>query len=274
MVTRCCWLLAGLLVAFAVSPAISDQCKPAPVAPTETIRLFNGVDLAGFSPWLKKTGHADPLKVFGVTDGTIHVSGEDNGYIATDKEYRDYRLTVEYKWGKRTDGGKYVRNSGILLHATGPDGNANGVWMACFECQLAQGCAGDIIVIPGKDQNGAAIPVTHTAETVLGPDKRPRWKKGGTPRVFTKGQLWWTLHDADFEELLDTRGKNDIENPVGEWNRVECTCAGNRITIAVNGQTINSCYDVFPAAGKILLQSEGFEIYFRTCELKPLQASK
>jgi hypothetical protein len=250
---------------------VSEQCKPAPIAPTGTIRLFNGVDLAGFTPWLKKTGHADPRKVFSVTDGTIHVSGEDNGYLATDKEYRDYRLTVEYKWGKRTDGGKYVRNSGILLHATGPDGNAKGVWMACFECQLAQGCAGDIIVIPGTDQNGAAIPVSHTADTVLGPDKRPRWKSGGTPLTFTQKQLWWSQHDPEFEELLDTRGKYDVEKPTGEWNRVDITCAGSRITIAVNGQTVNECYNVRPAAGKILLQSEGFEIYFRKCELRPLK---
>ena len=52
----------------------------------------------------------------------IHVSGKDAGYLATDKAYRDYRVAVEYKWGKETFGSKYVRNSGILLHAVGPDG--------------------------------------------------------------------------------------------------------------------------------------------------------
>ena len=66
----------------------------------------------------------DPKKVFSVKDGAIHVSGEGFGYIATKDEFRDYHLIVEYRWGKRTDGGKFVRNSGILLHATGPDGNA------------------------------------------------------------------------------------------------------------------------------------------------------
>ncbi len=168
MLSRYGWLLAGLIAALGVGAMASDKRKPPPTAPVKPIQLFNGRDLTGFTSWLKKTGHDDPRKVFSVADGMIHVTGEDNGYLATDKEYRDYRLTVEYKWGKRTDGGKFVRNSGILLHATGPDGNSsNGTWMACFECQLAQGCAGDIIVIPGKDQNGAAIPVTHTAETVL-----------------------------------------------------------------------------------------------------------
>jgi hypothetical protein len=265
---------ALLAVSLPVSPP-DGLCNQPPIAPTELIHLFNGKNLQGFTSWLKKTGHADPRKVFSFEDGMIHGSGEDNGYLATEKAYRDYRLTVEYKWGKRTDGGKFVRNSGILLHATGPDGNsANGAWMACFECQLAQGCAGDIIVIPGKDEQGAAIAVKHTADTVLGPDNRPRWKHGGTPRVFTNKQLWWSLHDPDFEELLDTRGKNDVEKPTGEWNRVDITCAANRITIAINGQVVNECYDVVPAAGKILLQSEGFEIYFRNVELRPLQSSK
>ena len=87
-----------------------------------------------------------------------------------------------------------------------------------------------------------------TSDVVLGPDKRPRWKEGGKPRVFTGGQLWWSQHDPDFKELLDTRGKDDVESPLGEWTRVECLCDGDRITVRVNGTTVNECYDVFPAA--------------------------
>ena len=41
--------------------------------------------------------------------------------------------------------------------------------------------------------------------------------------------------------------------------------------LEVNGQTVNECYDVFPAAGRILLQTEGFEIFFRKFELHPLK---
>jgi hypothetical protein len=52
---------------------------------------------------------------------------------------------------------------------------------------------------------------------------------------------------------------------------VECLCAGKRITVVVNGTTVNECYDVFPAAGKVLLQCEGFEIFFRKFELRPLK---
>jgi hypothetical protein len=265
-------LWACLVLGLGLALVWGEEKRPEPISPKEgPIKLFNGKDLTGLSTWLKKTKHEDPNKVFTVHDGLIHVSGEDNGYVATEKEYQDYHLTVEYKWGKRTDGRKYVRNSGILLNAVGPDGGAGGVWMSCIECQLAQGCVGDLIVIRGKDKDDAVIPVTLKAETVLGPDKRPRWKKGGEERTFTNRQLWWSLHDPDFKELLDTRGKDDVESPLGEWTRVECVCEGKRIKVFVNGTQVNECYDVFPAAGKILLQSEGFEIFFRKFELQPLK---
>ena len=41
--------------------------------------------------------------------------------------------------------------------------------------------------------------------------------------------------------------------------------------VIVNGTTVNHAYDVFPAAGKILLQCEGFELFIRKCELHPLK---
>jgi hypothetical protein len=262
-------LYLGSVLLLALAPLVL------PAGPKgEVVRLFNGKDLSGLYTWLKDGKRADPRKVFRVTGGLLHISGDGYGYLATKKEYRDYHLVVEYKWGKRTDGGKYVRNSGILLHAVGPDGGAGGAWMSSIECQLAQGCVGDLIPIRGKDARKATVAVRLTSEVILGPDKRPRWHKGGKPRVFTGGQLWWSRHDPDFKELLDTRGKDDVESPLGKWTKVECTCAGQRITVRVNGTTVNEAFDVFPAAGKVLLQSEGFELFVRTFELRPLKKEK
>jgi Domain of Unknown Function (DUF1080) len=264
--------LFGVGLFLSAAPAASRADEPAgpPVRPEQVIRLFNGRDLTGLSTWLKDTKHDDPRKVFSVADGLLRISGDGFGYVATDRAYRDYHLLVEYTWGKRTDGGKSVRNSGILLHATGPDGGAGRSWMSSIECQLAQGCVGDLIVIRGQDQKGQPIPVQLTSQTVLGPDKHPRWSRGGEPLVFTNRQLWWSNHDPDFKEMIDTRGKNDVESPLGEWTRVECICEGNRITVSVNGSTVNECYDAFPRSGKILLQSEGFELFVRKFELQPL----
>jgi hypothetical protein len=261
-----------LVVLFSLAAGIhADEKKAEPITPKDVTPLFNGKNLDGLYTWLKDTKRDDPRKVFRAEEGVIHISGDGYGYLATEKEYRDYRLVVEYRWGKKTDGKKYVRNSGILLHGIGPDGNAGGTWMSCIECQLAQGCVGDLIVIRGKDDQGKQIPVQLTADVVFGPDKRPRWKKGGEAQIFTNKQLWWSLHDPDFKELLDTRGKNDVESQLGDWTRVECVCDGKRIRVSVNGTVVNECYDAFPAAGKILLQSEGFELFVRKFELHPLQ---
>jgi hypothetical protein len=142
--------------------------------------------------------------------------------------------------------------------------------MSSIECQLAQGCVGDLIPIRGKDARGETIPVRFTSEIVIGPDNRPRWKPGGTSQVFTNRQLWWSRHDPDYKELLDTRGKDDVESPLGKWTRVECLCEGDRISVRVNGTLVNACRKSFPSAGKILLQSEGFELFVRKFELHPL----
>jgi hypothetical protein len=237
---------------------------------TGVIPLFNGKDLSGLYPWLKNTLYEDPRGVFAVRDGLLVISGEVPGYLGTKQVYRDYHLVMEYKWGTRTYGAKTVRNSGILLHAVGTDGNPS-PWMSSIECQVAQGCVGDFIVIRGKDPSGQTVPVTITSETVLGPDGRTRWKKGGTPRVYSGKQFWWSEHDPDFEEKIDTHGRHDVESPLADWTRVECVCRGKRIRVLVNATVVNECFDVFPSAGKILLESEGFEILIRKFELHPLE---
>jgi hypothetical protein len=263
--------LIAAVTAGVPASAVADE----PIAPQDKpIALFNGNDLSGLTTWLKASGREDPGKAFSVVDGVIRVSGEGAGYIATEKEYKDYHLVVEYKWGTRTDGSKYVRNSGVLLNAVGPDGSAGGVWMTSIECQLAQGCEGDLIVIRGKDADGKPVPATITSDTVLGPDKRTRWKAGGEKTVYSGRQFWWSNHDPEFKELLDTRGRFDVASPLGEWTRVECICRGDTIAIKINGQTVNEAYDVFPPAGKILLQNEGNEVYFRKFELHPLPSAE
>lgn len=251
-------------------PALLLAAESEPIRPEKNIQLFNGRDFTGLYTWLKDSGREDPKHVFRVEDGMLHVSGEGMGYIATEQSYRDYHLTVEFKWGQQTFNSKYVRNSGALLHATGPDGGRGGVWMNSIECQLAQGCEGDLIVIRGSDEASKARPATITCETMLGADKKTRWKRGGQKAVYSGKQFWWSRHDPEFKELIDTRGRWDVASPLGQWTRLECLCDGDRITVKINGQEVNECFDAVPSAGKILLQNEGFEISFRKFEIGPL----
>ena len=240
------------------------------VCPTDVIKLFDGEDLSGFYTWQSDTQRNDPRNVYSVRDGILRISGAGLGYLATRSAYRDYRLVVEYKWGRRTGIRGLVRNSGVLLNASGKDGNYKQLWMTSIECQLAQGCEGDLIVIRGNDESGRAMPATVTADTAVGRDGNTRWSPSGIKTVCSGHQLWWSKHDPDFQELLDTRGRWDVASPLQDWTRIECTCEKNTIAIRVNGELVNSAYDVVPSAGKILLQNEGHEIEFRTFEIHPL----
>src|SRR5262245_66039847 len=126
--------VAALVIALVLGPAPS----PSADAQAGTVRLFNGTDLTNFYTWLKGHGrNNDPEKVFTVHDGMIHVSGKIFGCFTTEKEYENYHLIVEFKWGEKTwppREGK-ARDSGILLHCQGPDGGF-GPWMESYECQV------------------------------------------------------------------------------------------------------------------------------------------
>ena len=263
-----------LLVSLTPGPGLGDDAADAPRRPDRVTPLFNGRDLAGLTTWLEDARRDDPRRVFTVApDGSLRISGDGFGYVGTARPYRDYRLVVEYRWGERT-AGKSVRNSGILLNAVGPDGGVRNTWMPSVEVQLAQGCVGDLVVIRNDPAEvPGATPVRFTADSADGPDGHPRWRaEGGAPRTFESGQFWWTRHDPEFGEQLDTRGRDDVESPKGEWTRVECTVDGDRIAVRVNGVLVNECRAVSPAGGgRILLQTEGSELFVRAFELHPLR---
>ena len=252
------WLLPGIVCA--------DDAK----APTGVIRPFDQPNLAPFTTWLKKTGRDDPEHVFRLENGVLRCGDEDFGYVATREAYKDYQLSVEYRWGRKNPNDKYVRNSGLLLHGVGPDGSQSGVWMTSIECQLAQGCEGDLILIKGKTSEGTTYPATISSNTTVAEDKKTRWQKDGTPTVYSGKQFWWSKHQPFFQELIDTRGKNDVASPLGDWTKVEARCQGSRVTIKINGEIVNECFDANPGAGKVLLQSEGHEVFFRNLELRPI----
>ncbi len=255
------------------------QEEPA-LAPDGVVGLFNGRDLTGLYTWLLDTKREDPRGVYSVRDGMIRVSGDGFGYLGTGKAYRDYRLVVEFKWGVKNWRGreKNARDSGIFLHAVGPDGNSfagRGAFRCAIECQVMQGRVGDLMLIGGKDAEGKPYPIRFSAEAAPGrdPEGWPTWKKGGERIVLERqGRLNWHGVDPDWKDLLDFRGRNDVESPGSEWTKVECVCEGKSIDVRVNGTLVNRVTDVYPEAGPILLQCEGSEIFIRRFELHPLPA--
>ncbi len=263
-------------------PAASE---PTPITPTQPMVLFDGkdaADLSRFYLWLGPLGKDnDPHRVFTVVDRidrarAIRVSGEDWGGIVTRESYANYKLILEFRWGNVTWGSRQdrARNSGILLHMQGEDGNYKqdflGHWTSSIEYEILEGRTGDIILVSGfvrgrTEKIAPRLTMTQTTERI--------WDPKGTPKVFTPGmgQLHWGGWDPNWKDVLGFRGPRDVDKPVGEWNLVEVIADGNRLIYFLNGTKVMEGTEVWPAHGRLLFQSEGAEIFFRRIELQPLR---
>ncbi|MDB5310983.1 MAG: hypothetical protein JWO38_5185 [Gemmataceae bacterium] len=131
----CCFtvLLVAPLVSlqtatFRATPAAAAEAKP----PAGFTPLFNGTDLAGWHGWAihAKGGSPDALaklspdeqakkldewtadakKHWSVENGEL-VNDGHGAYLATDKEYGDIELLIEYKTVAKADSGIYLRNT-------------------------------------------------------------------------------------------------------------------------------------------------------------------
>ncbi len=273
-------LVLPLLVALS---APVDPGTPTAIRPSRTIHLFDGKSLAPFYTWLVDSHREDPLRVFSVVDQVdgapaIRVSGERWGGLVTREAYRDYRLVVEFRWGLATWGERTraARDSGILVHCQGPDGNTgadgNGAWMRSVEAQVIEGGVGDVILVAGFDDQGRELRPRLSARARQDRDGEPVFDPKGTLREFDSGRVNWFGRDEDWQDRLGFRGRQDVESPLGQWTRLEVIADGDRVTNLVNGTVVNEGTRSSLREGRILLQSEGAEIYFRRIDLEPLAA--
>jgi hypothetical protein len=268
-----------LLVPLASSPVSSGETA---LRPEQTIRLFDGTSFAPFYTWLVDAHREDPLRVFTVVDHVdgapaIRISGERWGGLVTRETYRDYRLVVEFRWGLATWGNRKnaARDSGILIHGQGHDGNTgadgNGAWMRSVEAQVIEGGVGDFILVAGFDAEGRKLQPGLTARAGPDRDGEPVFDPRGEAREFESGRINWFGRDPDWADRLGFRGKRDVESPYGEWTRLEVIADGDRVTNLVNGTVVNEGTRSTLTEGRILVQSEGAEIYFRRIDLEPLR---
>jgi hypothetical protein len=95
------------------------------------VKLFNGRDLAG---WIE-VGH----EKWTVEDGTIHGQAvtKDYGYLKTEKNYKDFELTLRFKC--EGDG-----NSGVFFHTEFKPGTADVSQGLQFEIDQVVGHTGGI----------------------------------------------------------------------------------------------------------------------------------
>jgi len=250
--------LAVLLASFAFAQ---------PKTPEKTVKLFNGKDLTNFYVSLKDNKRNDPKGVFTVKNGAIHVSGEEWGGFVTVDEWTNYHLVVEWKWGGKNHPPRVdkARDSGILVHGVGEDGAAGSGWLESIEYQIIEGGTGDMILVRGKTRPSAS------AEIEAGANKQIYWKKGGEKVTRDQGRINWYGRDRNWQDKLGYRGPDDVEKPVGKWNKSEIIADGSTLKYYLNGKLVLEATDVRPTGGKLQFQSEAAEILFRKIELRPLK---
>jgi len=268
------------LMAFAL--ALPAQGPSPAIRPSASIKLFDGKSLANFDTWLIDDHEADPERVFSVVDQidgapAIRISGQIWGGLLTKHAYRDYRLIVEYRWGGVTWGERKMRarDSGVLLHAQGRPGNTrrdfNSPWLRSLEFQIIEGGVGDFILVSGYSDEGEQLRPALKVRSRRDRDGENVYDPQGGLQVFSSGRVNWWGRSEDWEDRLGFRGPQDVESPGLEWTRLEAVVENGNLTYYVNGKLVNAGSESSLTEGRIMIQSEGAEIYFRRVDLEPLR---
>lgn len=194
--------------------------------------LFNGRDLRHWYAFDKEKGKFDDAKErFEISNNIIHLYGKTSAYLMSRDVFKDFILTVEYRWNedknlpRRID----VRNSGVMYLI--PEGTRDTIWPRGLQCQIKEGSSGDFILIDyfGLSVNGEKIP---RGESVV---------------------------------VERTGGK---ENDFGEWNRIEIKVDNGKITQKLNGKICNQGTDPSVEKGHILIQYEGYPLDIKSITLE------
>ena len=253
---------------------ILDNPEPRPV--TETIRLLENGDInRHWYTWLRsrRARNVDPDHVFTAEGSTLKVSGTDMGCVTTRDAYRDYRLSLEFRYvdNDRQLNKKAARDGGILFHSTGPDGvYGNGIWMSSFEYNIIQGAAGDLIVVGSRKQCPGHYRCRGRVDAATRGKPCQHWDPNGVEISLVDGGRI-RRPDVDLEwKNVKEQPLSPNENPVGEWNRAVVVCRGDSAFFYFNGMKVGEYHDLHPTGGRIQLQSEGFGIEYRNIVLEPL----
>ncbi len=252
MTTNRIFFLAGILL---FSQSISAQ----EVRNNSVVSLFNGKNLDGWYQIANDQGTEKNL--FTVEKGMVRTyasqkagSQQSFGALITNQEYENYELNLEYKWGEKKFKPREndVRDAGVLFHIFGEEI----IWPGGIECQIQEGDTGDLWIVKAR------------ASTKIDPYRRNFDPKGifqtigNSPKEFNKSprSFCW-------------------EQP--GWNKVRILVKGDFAQFFINDKLVNEAIDmkrwdenkkewVSLTKGKILLQAEGSEIFYRNITIQSL----
>ncbi len=279
----------SILILILVSILSCQSNKQEKVIENEWLPIWNGNDLTGWHSYLEtpynlKTDSLgntiepfgidnDPLEVIKVVDtdqgNAIGISGVAWGMIYTEGEFKNYHLKLKVKWGQgmhppRENG---PRDSGLLYHGFGEPGAAD-YWMNSQELQIQQGDMGDYWPVGNVEIDIPSIPYD---------DKYYIFKADADLRAYYSAEI---LETAIQDSLAKRRVFKalDAEKPHGQWNDVELIALGDSSIHIVNGKVVMRLFNSRIKSsneplksGKIILQSEGAEVYYKDIYIKQIQ---
>ena len=162
-------------------------------------------------------------------------------------------MTLEFKWGEKkfAPRAKDVRDAGVLIHMFGE----SVIWPAGIECQIQEGDCGDLWIIKARASSKVD-------------DNGNNYSSKGS--LLTKGHI---------DEYNRISRSNSWEQP--GWNKVKVSVNGNNAKFYINGKLVNEAINMkrFDSStqkwipltkGKILLQAEGSEIFYKNIEIRDL----
>jgi hypothetical protein len=175
-----------------------------------------------------------PSKIYAFTDGMVRMYGDNIGYLMTHKSYKNFELSLDYKWNMddnlpKTKGKK---NSGVMYNI--PVESPDNIWPKGIQFQIKDESTGDFIFLDNitAKVNGKFI-------------------EGGR-----------SVNSFKFIEN---------EKPYGEWNTVLIRSFNGKLTQYLNGKLVNECTEVSSREGKISLNYEGAPIDFRNIQIKNIR---
>ena len=122
-------LLASATLAFAAEAT----------TPAAKVELFNGKDTVG---WVVHPAETSK-ETWSIKDGILACTGKPSGFLRTEKSYKQYRFTVEWRFTK-------TGNTGVVVHMTPPDA----IWPKSIECQGMHKNQGDFYFWNGATLTG------------------------------------------------------------------------------------------------------------------------
>ena len=199
----------------------------------------------------------------------LRISGETYGCVISNESYRNYHLRLQVKYGEKRWEPRLDKalDSGLLYHSEGePGGDYWFSWMRSFEFQVMQSGT-----MEGNSGDFWSITNTKADIKISRPDPEKR-----TYYYDPEGE-WLTVGHRGVTNFCGTKDYNSTD---GEWTTLELICFEGKSLHIVNGQVAMALQnlrqttgqgDIPLVEGKLQLQSEAGEVFYKGIEIRPIE---